>query len=79
MDDLWYVPRKFEHGASRDFVLLDDSFYSGKTRGLIRDELERQGGRLVHTYVIYDGCRGRDPEVTGLYRYYDHFNPQPAS
>jgi hypothetical protein len=78
MDDLWYVRRKPEGGLSQDFILLDDSFYSGRTRGLIREELERQGGHLVHTYVIYDGGRERDPEVTALYRYYDHFAPNPG-
>jgi hypothetical protein len=77
MDDLWYMRQKLERGLSQDCILLDDSFYSGKTRGLIAAELERQGGRLVHTYVIYDGCRQRDPDVTALYRYFDHFAPDP--
>ena len=75
MDDLWYVRQKLERGQGRDFVLLDDSFYSGQTRNLIREELERQGGRLVHTYVVYDGNRERDPDVSALYRYYDQFAP----
>jgi hypothetical protein len=75
MDDLWYLRPRLDRGPSRDLILLDDSFFSGKTRGLIRTELERQGGRLVHTYVIYDGNRQRDPEVTALYRYYEHFAP----
>jgi hypothetical protein len=78
MDDLWYVGQKLERGSGQDFILLDDSFYSGQTRGLIRDELQRQGGRLLHTYVIYDGSRERDPDVTALYRYYDHFAPDPG-
>ena len=75
MDDLWYVRQKLERGQGRDFILLDDSFYSGQTRNLIREELERQGGRLVHTYVVYDGNRERDPDVSALYRYYDQFAP----
>jgi hypothetical protein len=78
MDDLWYLKRKLDAGASRDFILLDDSFYSGKTRGAIRDELERQGGRLVHTYAVYDGSKVRDPAVTSLYRYYDRYYPDPS-
>jgi hypothetical protein len=78
MDDLWYVRQKLERGSGRDFILLDDSFFSGRTRGLIREELERQGGRLVHTYVIYGGNREPDPAVTALYRYYDHFAPVPS-
>jgi len=67
--------QKLEGGCSRDFILLDDSFYSGQTRNLIQAELERHGGRIVHTYVVYDGSRNRDPEVTGMYRYYDRFIP----
>ncbi len=75
MDDLWYVREKLERGQRPDFILLDDSFYSGQTRNLIREELERQGGRLVHTYVVYDGSRERDPNVSALYRYYDRYSP----
>jgi hypothetical protein len=78
MDDLWYVRQKVEQGLSKDFILLDDSFYSGQTRNQIRAELERQGGRLVHTYVIYAGNRERDPDVTAMYRYFDHFVPDPS-
>jgi len=78
MDDLWYMRPKFEREMSRDFILFDDSFYSGRTRDQIRDELERQGGRLVHSYIIYDGSRQPDPDVTALYRYYDHFAPDAA-
>ena len=79
MDDLWYVRQKLERGQGRDFILLDDSFFSGRTRDLIRAELERQGGRLVHTYVVYDGGRERDPGVSALYRYYDHHAPAQSS
>jgi hypothetical protein len=78
MDDLWYVQQRLDRGSTRDFVLLDDSFFSGKTRGMIQAELQRQGGRLVHTYVIYDGNRERDPEVSALYRYYDRYAPNPG-
>src|SRR5262245_17420612 len=60
MDDLWYLRPRLERGPSRDFILVDDSFFSGTTRAAIRTELERQGGRLVHSYVIYDGGRERD-------------------
>ena len=54
----------------RYFIFVDYSFYSGKTRDVIKDELERLGGHLVRTYVIYDGAKERDPSVKSLYRYY---------
>ena len=57
-----------------DFIFLDDSFYSGKTRDVIEDELEKNGARLLHTFVIYDGSREKDATVHSLYRYYDNFN-----
>jgi adenine/guanine phosphoribosyltransferase-like PRPP-binding protein len=57
----------------KDFIFIDDSLFSGTTRNLIRDELEKYGGRLVHTYVVYDGAPTKDPEVTSLYRYYDEY------
>jgi hypothetical protein len=53
------------------FVFIDDSFYSGKTRDIIKAEIERLGGNLVTTYVIYDGSKVKDYTVNSLYRYYN--------
>ena len=61
----------------RVFCLLDDSLYSGRTRSLISAELQRHGGALSHTMVIYDGGRDWSPFVTSLYRYYDYYRPEP--
>lgn len=53
-----------------DFILFDDSFYSGTTRNKIEEALkkERQGCKIIHTVCIYDG--GKDNNVTSLYKYY---------
>ena len=53
-----------------DFILFDDSFYSGTTRNKIEKALkkERQGCKIIHTVCIYDG--GKDNDVTSLYKYY---------
>lgn len=55
-----------------NFVFLDDSFYSGKTRDAIKKTLNKLGGDLIHTYVVYDGSKNKDLSVTSLYRYYDN-------
>ena len=59
-----------EHVRGRDFVFVDDSFYSGTTRDRIRREVRRLGGDVVQSFVVYDGSRIRDPSVLSLFRYY---------
>ena len=53
-----------------DFILFDDSFYSGTTRDKIEEALKeiRQGCKIIQTVCIYDGSK--DPNVTSLYKYY---------
>lgn len=58
----------------KDFVFVDDSFYSGKTRDVVKLEIERNGGRLNQTYAIYDGSKVKDISVESLYRYYENIN-----
>lgn len=57
-----------------DYVFLDDSFFQGRTRNKIRAEIERLGGKLLHTFVVYDGSQEHDDDVTSLYRYWDYVN-----
>jgi len=54
----------------KDFIFIDDSYYLGRTRNVIRAEIKRLRGSLEHTYVIYDGSKIKDKEVTSLYRYH---------
>lgn len=69
IEDLEYMKTDIRR---RDFVFVDDSFYSGKTRDVVKHEIERNGGTLKTTYVIYDGSRVKDTSVKSLYRYYDN-------
>lgn len=55
-----------------DCVFIDDSFFLGRTRLAIKNEVERLGGRLIDTVVIYDGGKYKLDSVKSLYRYYDH-------
>lgn len=63
---------EFMNSSDGNYVFLDDSFYSGKTRDVIKDKIESYGGQLVHTYVLYDGSKDEDESVSSMYRYYDN-------
>ena len=58
------------HG--KKFVFVDDSYFSGRTVLVVREEIERLGGIFLGTYVAYDGSRKEECDVHSLYRYYDH-------
>ncbi len=58
----------------KKFIFFDDSFYSGKTRNVVKKEIERLGGRLMLTAVVYDGSREKQNDVVSLFRYYDHYS-----
>jgi hypothetical protein len=67
IDSLEYIKDSIN---GRNFIFIDDSFYLGRTRDKIKAEIEKWGGRLIGTYVIYDGSRVKDETVTSLFRYY---------
>lgn len=73
IDDLSYLS---DHIKNKDLIFVDDSFYSGKTRNAVRNEIERLGGKLINTYVVYDGSKEKDETVHSLYRYYDNFKEE---
>lgn len=56
------------------FVFIDDSYFSGRTALVVKEEIERLGGIFVGSMVAYDGAKEKDPTVDSLYRYYDHFD-----
>ena len=60
-----------EQIEGKDFIFIDDSYYLGRTRDVIRTEIERLKGNFLHTYVVYDGSKVKDPQLTSLYRYYE--------
>jgi hypothetical protein len=58
-----------------EYLLIDDTYFSGRTRHAIKAEVERHGGKILKTYVLYDGSKIKHPEVDSLFRYYDHYKP----
>ena len=56
----------------RRFMFIDDSYFSGKTAMVVKEEIERLGGIFVGTLVVYDGSKTKEENVWSLYRYYDY-------
>lgn len=56
------------------FVFIDDSYFSGKTAMVVKEEIERLGGVWLGSVVAYDGSKVKDSTVKSLYRYYDHYD-----
>lgn len=54
------------------FVFIDDSYFSGRTVLVVREEIDRLGGIFLGTYVAYDGSKNKECDVHALYRYYDY-------
>ena len=56
---------------NKDFIFVDDSFYSGTTGFSINQFLKRLGSKILKTYVVYDGNDTKSPDRIALYNYYD--------
>jgi len=54
-----------------NYLFVDDSFYSGKTRDVISEKINEYDGTLVKTMVFYDGSINKDDTVESFYRYHD--------
>ena len=63
-----------EQIKGQKFIFIDDSYFSGKTALVVKEEIERLDGVFVGSMVAYDGSREKDPTVDSLYRYYDHYD-----
>ena len=59
--------------VTTDYIFLDDSFYSGTTRNAISSALGSLNGRIVKTFVIYDGAKVRQKDVLSMFRYFDKY------
>jgi hypoxanthine-guanine phosphoribosyltransferase len=57
----------------KKFILIDDSIYSGRTQNLISDHIKELGGKVIHTIVVYDGCKEKRDDISSMYRFFDHF------
>lgn len=56
------------------YFFLDDSYFSGKTAQVIKEEIERCGGVFGGCFVIYDGSQKPLHLVDSIYRYYDNYD-----
>ena len=56
----------------QDFIFIDDSYFSGKTAMVVKEEIERLGGKWIGCYVAYDGSKHKEDRIYSLYRYYDY-------
>lgn len=59
--------------SNKKLVFIDDSYYLGRTRNKIKETIEKNNGKLICTYVFYDGSKIKDESVHSFYRYYDHY------
>lgn len=55
------------------YLFLDDSYFSGRTAQVVKEEVEKHGGIFVGCYVVYDGSYSPTHEVRSIYRYYDYY------
>ena len=55
----------------KEFIFVDDSYYSGTTYKLIKKFLEDRGSTIKEVYVIYDGNDKKEDNRYSLYSYYD--------
>ena len=57
---------------NKEYVFLDDSFYSGATKVGIESAIKeiKSDAKICKTYVIYDGSKTQDKNVMSLFRYY---------
>lgn len=58
----------------KNLIFIDDSYYLGRTRDKIKESIESNGGKLICSYVFYDGSKIKDNTIHSFYRYYDHFS-----
>lgn len=61
----------------KQYVLLDDSFYSGKTCNKIEEALKviNPETRISNAFVVYDGSQEQLDWVFAMYRYYGDKKP----
>ena len=65
----WWEPEDFDF-KDKDFIYVDDSYFSGKTANKINDFLKERGSKITEIYVVYDGSLDRKPNVHSFFRYY---------
>lgn len=58
--------------GTKEFILLDDSFYSGTTMLKIEKAMQDIDSetKIIHACVIYDGGKEKRDNISSLYKYY---------
>lgn len=56
---------------NKDFIFIDDSYYSGTTKISIDLFLKKFKSKILKTYVVYDGNDKKEKDRFALYNYYD--------
>jgi len=65
---------KKDNIENQDFILFDDSYYSGSTKKAIDKYLKKFNSEIKQTFVLYDGNDKIDNNRKSLYRYYNYNN-----
>ena len=63
---------KKEDISEKNFIFVDDSYFSGTTEKSINEYLAKFNSRIIKTYVVYDGNIKKDPNRIHLYNYFDN-------
>lgn len=61
-------------GGGKEFIFIDDSYYSGTTYKLIKKFIEERKSTIKEVYVIYDGNDTPDENRHSLYSYYQNYS-----
>ena len=64
----WY-PTDFDL-SNKDYVYVDDSYFSGGTARKINGFLSEHNSKIKHVSVIYDGSKEKSKLVKSFFRYY---------
>ena len=65
-----YYPSNFDLN-NKQFVYVDDSYFSGITAKKIDDYLQKTYSSIKSISVIYDGSKVKSKKVNSFFRYYD--------
>lgn len=66
----WYP--KEEVLENKEYVFIDDSYFSGKTANKINEFLKKKNSKIKYVQVVYDGSKKKNKGVKSFYRYYDN-------
>jgi hypothetical protein len=66
-----HIQKKRGEINNKDFIFVDDSYYSGTTEFSINLHLKKFKSRIIKTYIVYDGNDKKSKDRISLYNYYD--------